>query len=114
MYIQDFPNCCTAKLIYDLGSNITPNLYTKEEIISYIRPKLLSSKQNGMATIVVTTMSKQTNANAALKELGFKHSRWMSKKNHKDTRLRVWWLQLDELEEPPKPQIPYAAQPMGW
>ncbi|GAG73066.1 unnamed protein product, partial [marine sediment metagenome] len=40
-----------------------------------------------------TTNSTQRVANKVLKELGFFHSKWMYKAQHRSTKLRVWWKQ---------------------
>lgn len=118
MNITGFPNCCTAQVIFNLGSNMVPNMFSKDEIRTYIQGQLPLQKRYGYAVSVVMTMSQQTNANEVLEELGFKHSKWMTKTNHKNTQLRLWWYPLDEFKEEvleePKPKIPPAAQPLDW
>jgi hypothetical protein len=93
MRITDFPNCCTAKIVYDFGETAVSGMYkgarTKKEVRKYLKEELLWSR--GVACVVVITNSSQKNTNAVLRELGFCHSPWMEKKPHSNTKIRLWW-----------------------
>jgi len=90
-----FPNCCTATILYDLGGTSVSGMSTwpisKEDITQYIT-HLLDNCYGGH-TIVVATNSEQKVANEALRDMGFSHSKWMSKDAHPNTKLRLWWKQ---------------------
>ena len=101
MRIRDFPHCCTAKIIVDFGESDVAEggawPVTQEEIESYILGKIERYSQPfyGYATLVATTNNEQKTANKVLLKLGFKHSTWMSKKAHKNTKVRLWWYPLE-------------------
>ena len=98
MKTQGFINCCTAKVVYDFGTH-EGNFYnnwnncggankaytpTVQEIKTYL------INQGNLRTTVCITNNTQKNANKALQELGFQHSKWMRGRLH-DTKIRLWW-----------------------
>lgn len=94
MVQRNFPNCCTMKILSDLGGTAISDFGNKDYSTEDIKIELLGRIKNdsrGMACFVVATNNEQKNANRALKELGFKHSKWMSKDNHPETKVRLWW-----------------------
>jgi len=94
----NFPYCCTACIIVGFGESDVaeggPKNYSVKEIEGYIRAQLNSYHNSGMAAVVVTTNDHQTKANTALRNLKFEHSTWMSKKQHRKTKVRLWWKQM--------------------
>ena len=93
MKLSEFPGCCTAFVAHDLGG--THLSAGKKGKISKTKIKAWLEAQrkelNGEACIVIITNNDQKAANSALKELGFKHSTWMSKKQHPESKIRLWW-----------------------
>ncbi len=94
MRTLDFPYCCTAKIVADLGeSDIAAGgnqEVTKKEVNDYLRKTEVSYRAYGFAVLVVTTNNEQAVANKILKERGYFHSKWMSKSNHPETKVRLW------------------------
>jgi len=93
MKIQQFPGCCTAKVCHDFGgtklsSGITGEI-PKKNITLWIKRKI--KDHNGCDCLVVITNKAQKTANSVLLELGFKHSKWMSKAQHSESKIRLWW-----------------------
>lgn len=96
-----FPLCCTAVVLKDFGESVvsggTHKKPNKVKLKSEIAAKMeMYSKYGTTACITAITNSEQTVANEVLKELGFRHSPWMSKKAHPETKIRLWWLAVGE------------------
>ncbi len=101
MIVRDFPHCCTAKIIADFGESIVAEggdrPVTLEEVTDYLKEKIdryANGIFSGYAVLVAITNSDQKTASKALRQLGFKHSTWMQKKQHPDTKIRLWWYPL--------------------
>ena len=95
MQIKAFPLCCTAKIICDFGGTRTSEGNqgaTNEKKLKFDIQSKLDWYPKG-TVLVATTNSTQRVANRVLKELGFFHSKWMYKSQHRSTKLRVWWKQ---------------------
>jgi len=90
MIICNFPGCCNAEIIFNFGgTEVTENdkaTISKDSIKAYIERQYTSGR-----CLVATTNTDQKEANEALKELGFKHSKWMRKNLHPETKIRLWW-----------------------
>jgi hypothetical protein len=67
---------------------------TKEALLN----EMLKFKHEGKAMVTAFTNDKQVKANAFLKDIGFKSTKWATKKQHANTRLKLWWFALDQLE----------------
>lgn len=89
----NFPGCCTAKVLHNLGG--TPlaagrkSNWPEEKLKAWLMVKIRNYR--GRSCLVVTTNDQQTTVNKVLKELGFEHSAWMSKTQHSESKLRLWW-----------------------
>ena len=98
MNTVNFPACCTAIIINNFGESAVAEggnkKYTEEQIEKYIKETVDLHRQFGKALAVVTTNSEQTVANKVLRKLKFKHSKWVSKKQHAETKVRIWYLEL--------------------
>jgi len=101
MQIVDFPVCCTAHIITGLGE--TPvaeggfKEITRTEILNEL--KQWANLYDYHAMFVATTNDQQTTANKVLRELHFKHSVWMKKEQHPETKVRLWFINIKELKE---------------
>lgn len=99
--IAGFPNCCNAYVVFNFketkfnqfevdrnGCNprVVPDSYQdmERELDDYIY-------EYGHKLITATTNNEQKTANKLLLAKGFKHSVWMSKTQHRTTKLRLWW-----------------------
>jgi hypothetical protein len=99
MKVQGFPMCCNAHILNDFGGTQLTSGKKKtgtygqllEDLDHYI-------KSYGNKCLVAFTNSEQVLPNKALRYMGFKHSVWMSKAQHPETKLRLWW------REPNKPK----------
>lgn len=105
MNISGIDSCCTARILSGFGraaAAMNPEEYdaakrfpnTKEALLN----ELLSAKRTGNAVVIAFTNNKQHEGNKLLREVGFKRTKWMSKEQHPETKLRLWWFQLDTLE----------------
>jgi hypothetical protein len=93
MKLEQFPFCCTASIVYDFGgTQVSEHIHNKSKgaIETYLR-SVLKYKEGHLYLAI--TNSQQKAANSVLKKLGFKHSKWMSKRAHPETKIRLWWRQ---------------------
>jgi hypothetical protein len=110
MKVANIFSCCTAVMLSSFrfdelgyGDAVGPdNAYpgmpvpeTKEALLA----EMLKLKNEGKAMVIAFTNDKQVKANAFLKDIGFKSTKWATKTAHKNTRLKLWWFALDRLEE---------------
>lgn len=110
----EIENCCTASLIYNFGGTRTAGILhrglpTKENVITDVASEVGWLREYGYAVAVAFTNNEQKAANEALKELGFLNSGMMSKGEHPETKLIMWWLPLGEVE--PLPEVEVKAGP---
>ena len=70
-------------------------IYTELQVENFIKKTIDVHRKYGKAMVVVTTNSEQKIANKVLRKLGFNHSKWSSKKQHKDTKIRLWYKSLN-------------------
>ena len=95
MKSQLFPNCCTARILSDFGgTNLSAGDRAptdEDELKTWIHHRMQYTSRGHM--FVVITNSKQNVANRVLRELGFSHSKWMSKAQHSESKMRLWWKQ---------------------
>lgn len=97
--MEDFPSCCTAMILSQFGeSEVAEGGYEEQNfkrLKSYIEHNLKAIRSQGFAMVCVTTNNEQKITNKVLLEIGFKHSAWMSKTNHPETKIRLWWYPLE-------------------
>lgn len=97
--IRDFPYCCTGVVMARLGESVAADGGDFPQDIHRLEGAIIreidNMRRSGLAFISVTTNSQQPTANEVLKRLGFKYSKWMSKKIHPETRVRLWWMALN-------------------
>ncbi len=91
MQTNDFPRCCTGKILQGFGQDGQRPEPTRsvDEIKTYVQAQMRLHSAMGFFT--ATTNHRQENAIQALKELGFSSTRWMTSKYHKDTKTKLWW-----------------------
>jgi len=101
MNIVDFPHCCTAHIMVDFGESYTAeggaHSIKSSEIIKKL--KFFCGMYNYHALFVATTNNQQKTANKTLLKLGFSHSRWLSKKQHPNTKVRLWYISINKLNK---------------
>ena len=95
MKSQGFPNCCTARILSDFGGTRLSagdrEPTNEDEMRAWVQQRM-SYAARGQVFVIITN-SAQDIANKVLRELGFSHSKWMSKAQHRETKMRVWWKQ---------------------
>jgi hypothetical protein len=102
--IDEIDSCCTAKLLCGFGATtaaLNPEDYDGRDIgegKQALLKALLDMKQGGNAVVIAFTNNKQHKGNKLLREVGFKKTKWMKKSWHPETKLRLWWMPLAELE----------------
>lgn len=107
MFLKNYPNCCTAKVLTGFGQTLTAdhairpqgNELPIDSIKSEIEADLKSIRLNGYAVLTCITNDQQVNGNQALEEMGFKSSGWMSKDAHPETKIKLWWHAVDTEEQ---------------
>lgn len=104
MVVEDVWGCCTASILVGMGgtklAEFTPDhKLTIEEMKGEIGEYLNQERIDGKAVVMCITNNEQTNANQALKECGFSSSYWMSKTQHPETQVKLWWLPLNDKQE---------------
>ncbi len=109
MQSTSFPQCCTANILIGMGNSHTAgfdaiqasrtNGTTDADMAKQFIYHMDRAKRQGLATLVVTLNSDQTQANRVLesmRKLGWRSSNWMTKRNHKETLLRIWYFRVDQ------------------
>jgi len=97
LQLDYFPQCCTARVIHSFGGTGTAIFagdVSQKDIEEALERQINQGVDIGIAMLTCTTNDEQTNANKALLSKGFKHSKWMSKEVHPETRVRLWWYPL--------------------
>lgn len=98
----DFPHCCTAMLLVNFGESFAaeggPYRTDKKKMCTQIVRALINQHDEGGAVAVAMTNSEQATANELLAALGFRSSRWMGKKEHYDTTVKLWWFPIRRLK----------------
>ncbi len=98
MRFSGFPACCTGHVILELGGTGTGAGYysnrdnTEQDIKAFIHKSI--SAYPSHAFVAITTNNQQVLANKVLRELGASSSPWMSKKQHPETKVRIWWIHI--------------------
>lgn len=101
--VTGFPFCCTAKVLHGFGGTPTAqsgtgSLLTYKAYREQLASLEESNRRYGYAVLVVTLNSDQKKADKVLLERGYIASPWMSKPNHPDKKLRLYYLPLNPLE----------------
>lgn len=98
MEIKDFPHCCTARIVVNFGESDVAEggdqAIDEQELDQYLADREHTYRAFGMAMLVATTNDQQTTANKVFLRRGYKHSKWMSKSTHPETKVRLWYLPL--------------------
>lgn len=100
MQTKHIPYCCTGELIVDFGETDVSEGGNKKITVTdckkYIKDRLESFVNDNKAFIMVITNSEQKAACKALSNLGFSKSPWMSKNQHQETKVRIWWKHIQK------------------
>lgn len=112
----EVPGCCSAFILHGFGEieyyNYTPNTWMsthikpkvnqywfndKEELKTNIRRQI--KYNNNKAICVVFTNSAMKLVNEVLEEMGFHKTRAYKGENHPLSRVRMWWIGVQEFFE---------------
>ena len=98
--VRDFPVCCTMKVITGFGGTQVAGMHTRDVVHTEAEmledlERIIREQRGRMAILTATTNDEQTDANNALREAGFAHSRWAEKESHPETRVRLWYKRLN-------------------
>ena len=106
MKVTNFPYCCTARIIYDFGeSNLAEGGDYDQDPVKlkeYIEDTV--SKYDGsrgyfspaIGALIAITNNQQKVTNRVLRKMGFDHSTWITKKDHPESKIRIWWYRIKE------------------
>lgn len=106
MISKSFPHCCTAKIIMDFGESAVAeggNFEVDPEELEHKIVRKIEFYANEdvfgetVALVTAITNTEQKTANKVLRKIGFKHSKWMDKKAHPETKIRLWWYHVKEI-----------------
>jgi hypothetical protein len=97
----EYAGCCTAKIITGFGQtelgdwDFRPG---EDPSVKGIKARIgvVLNRNINMAVVTATTNDQQANANQALEECGFLSSDWMSKEQHPETKVKLWWFPINE------------------
>ena len=105
MILKDFPYCCTAHIAVGFGETITaetdyygPKCESAEVAEKWLRQQIRFVKRSHHAMVVVITNNQQHKANDALRKIGFQSSQWMEKRQHAQTKDRLWWADANKFD----------------
>jgi hypothetical protein len=108
MKVDNVASCCTAVVLSSFrfdgdgvpaqGADYNYPGMKVEETKEALLNEMLKLKNEGKAMVTAFTNDKQVKANAFLKDIGFKSTKWATKTSHANTRLKLWWFALDKLE----------------
>ena len=100
MLIKEFPYCCTALIAADFGESMLAYggdfVVDEKHLTKKFKENIEFYKNMGKAMLVATTNNEQKTANKVLKSLGFRGSKWMSKKQHPETKVKLWYKHLQD------------------
>jgi hypothetical protein len=99
LQIKEFPACCVMSIAINFGGTDTSAWQvakSEDKIRSFLEREIEYEIRRGNAALVATTNNNQKIANKVLHELGFAHSKWMSKHHHPETKVRLWWKVLND------------------
>ncbi len=96
MKTASFPNCCTATVLYDFGgthiSGLDRQPTNENDLRTWIQERMRYATGSGRLYTAITN-SDQKVAAKVLRGLGFSCTKWMSKQQHSETKMRLWWKQ---------------------
>jgi hypothetical protein len=115
-FVDEFPSCCTAKLLVDFSQVVWSKGKYRPVSIPKMREELRTAiedarrpqadddewgDETGYGTLVAITTTLQTRANLALKREGFICSDPLYKKRHPESQLLVWYRPLIDAKGKP-------------
>lgn len=101
MRIVDMPGCCTARVLVHFGQerNSVYGMDGEENVNQKELNRLLTYyKRYGIAYIIATLTENQTKGIQLLKDNGFKHTEFVEKPRHVDSKVAVFTLNLRRWE----------------
>lgn len=102
---RDFPSCCTGSILVGFGKTATGDhvsqsasaMMTERSLVRDLIGHMRRAAQRGEAFITCTINSDQQLANSVLRKLGWRPSKWMTKRNHRNTQVRVWTWAVEDM-----------------
>jgi hypothetical protein len=92
MEITGYPNCCTAYCIYSFGESFVSGTGAFQVSYESMKAEMEYKIRNyGTRLLTAITNDDQSTIVRVLRDLGFEHSTWMSKRQHPETKIRLWW-----------------------
>ena len=105
MQAVPYAGCCTAKVVTGFGQtdtadyNYRPGIrLTQGDIENELQKMCEEKKLLGYGILTAITNDDQTTANKALLAQGWEHSKWASKSQHRDKKIRLWFKCLMDVE----------------
>ncbi|UMO76489.1 hypothetical protein DNAM_640 [Pseudomonas phage BroderSalsa] len=102
MQLSDFVSCCTGHILSGMGQTTTGDWGSQRhnmerndlQFAIAVRQKQLTVTRHAFITCAINNEQKQ--ANRVLLKMGWKPSKWMSKIQHHNTKVRVFtWAVMD-------------------
>lgn len=100
MYQVGFPNCCTARVLKGFGDGEcvydSGDYMDHKTRVTRIKRELNMAKADGMGIVTAITSTEQKEGAKALRECGFRSSKWASKDQHPETKIKLWYKVLHD------------------
>lgn len=102
MQLSDFTSCCTGHILSGMGYTNTGDWESQRhnrertdiQVALAVREKQLMVTRHAFITCAINSEQKQ--ANRVLLKMGWKPSKWMSKAQHHNTKVRLFtWAVMD-------------------
>lgn len=107
MQLSAFTSCCTGHILSGMGYTATGDWESQRhnaqrtdlQFALDVRDKQLTFSRHAFITCAINSEQKQ--ANRVLLKMGWKPSKWMSKLQHPQTKVRVFtWAVMDGVKSP--------------
>ncbi|AUX83638.1 hypothetical protein FDJ32_gp09 [Pseudomonas phage NV1] len=103
----DYPSCCTGDILIGFGKTNTGDGrsqlnrigMTHMSLANDVAERMRNARYQGIAFLSCAINSDQVIANQVLRELGWKPSKWLSKRNHPETKVRHWLFHVEDYPE---------------
>ena len=99
MRMDYFPGCCTLKILSEFGGTEAADHIIREQSAGDIKEAIEicmeTIQYQGLAAMVITSNNEQIMLNSVLRDMDFKHTKWMKKTMHCTTKVRMWWKEVN-------------------
>lgn len=106
MLRKEFPSCCTAGILIGMGRSSVGDgasqlhsptgLDSDLEVAQELKRKMCAERDHHHALLTAVVNSHQKQVLRVALKMGWKASKWMSKEQHSDTKVKIiYWAVMD-------------------